>query len=228
MRFLGFKHGLLSGYVAGARGKSRRAIIQPGNRVQIILSQRTSAQLASAKVELLESRALIAFTPGPANLLNWITQLTAAALAEQVPHPKLATALDALLTGLDAGLDRRKAAAALAQYELLLLAESGLGLDLSACALGGAANQLTHVSPKTGRAVSDAQVPDAHWRAKLLPLPALFGGADRLAHEEEAALRLTGHFITRHFTASHLTQIRERAVKRLLSKPPADALRPCP
>ena len=43
---------------------------------------------------------------------------------------------------------------ALARFELTLLEELGFGLDLESCAATGVTTDLTHVSPKSGRAVS--------------------------------------------------------------------------
>ena len=44
--------------------------------------------------------------------------------------------------------------AMLVRWELGLLDELGFGLDLGRCAVTGSAEDLTYVSPKTGRAVS--------------------------------------------------------------------------
>ena len=61
VRFLSMQGGLRSGFVAGARGKAKRAVLHPGNRVELALKARAEGQLASATVELVESRALLAF-----------------------------------------------------------------------------------------------------------------------------------------------------------------------
>lgn len=200
VRFLGLSRGLLSGYVAGARGRGKRGLLQPGNRVALRLAARREGQLPTAAIEPLASRALIAFAPGPAAALSWLTELTAAALYEAVPHPRLAAALDGLLEALSAGLDGPAMRLAVARYELLLLEEEGFGLDLGRCALGGAADDLAFVSPRTGRAVSRAKVAGAPWAGQLLPLPpALLEGGAATAAQAQEALRLTGHFIARHW-----------------------------
>lgn len=82
-------------------------------------------------------------------------------------------------------------------FELALLDELGLGLDLSACALTGAVDGLAYVSPRTGRAVTEAA--GAPWADRLLPLP-------RCLFTEEApgwsdlvdGFALTGHFLARN------------------------------
>ena len=82
------------------------------------------------------------------------------------------------------------------RWEVLLLEEIGFGLDLAACAVTGATNDLAYVSPRTGRAVSRAGAGD--WADRLLPLPAGLAG-DALASPADilAGLAITGHFLTR-------------------------------
>jgi len=214
VRFLAFEGGMRAGYVPGARSKGKRALLHPGNRVSIVLKSRAEGQLPSATVELLESRALLSFEPQPAAILAWITALTAAALAEAIPHPRLARALDALLGGLSAGMEQTAARAAVARYELLLLEEEGFGLDLSGCALGGPVRDLAFVSPKTGRAVSRSRAQGQPWAPQLLALPAflLKGGTTRAA-DADSGLALTGHFLARHWLqGARLEGLRRRAI----------------
>lgn len=214
VRFLAIQGGLRSGFVPGARGKAKRALLTPGNRVALRLRARSEGQLAGATLELVESRALLAFEPLPAAILAWLMEITAAALAEEVPHPRLATALDAMLSGLSAGMGRQDALAAVARYELLLLEEEGFGLDLGSCALGGATDDLAFVSPKSGRAVSRAMASGQPWERQLFPLPAFLlrgGAADEKTVEQ--ALVLTGHFLAQHWLrGERLEGLRQRAL----------------
>jgi DNA repair protein RecO (recombination protein O) len=200
VRFLTAGDGLVAGYVAGGRGRRRRADIQPGNRVALDLRAKAGGQLATARLELVESRALLAFEPHAAAALAWLVELTAATLAEGVPHPRLFAALDALLGGLAAGLAGPALLADVARYELLLLEEEGLGLDLARCALGGAAHDLAFVSPRSGRAVSRARAAGQPWAGRLLPLPPfLLDGSAPDAAAARAAHALAGHFLERHW-----------------------------
>lgn len=227
-RFLSLHGGLRHGYVPGARSRARRATLTPGNRVALTLRARTEAQLATASLELLESRALIAFDAHAAAMLAWLTALTAQTLAENVPHPALAEALEALLAGLAAGAGTAAAQAWLVRYELLLLRETGFGLDLTRCALGGPADDLAFVSPKTGRAVSRAKATGQPWQHRLLELPAfLTNGGEPTPAEVRAGLALSGFFLLHHwhFDAA-AQQLRERATAAPPPSPlagPADA-----
>ena len=99
----------------------------------------------------------------------------------------------------DAGL----AAALLVRFELEMLNDLGVGLDLSTCAATGVTHDLVWVSPKSGRAVSrEAGAPYAD---KLLPLPAFLHRmqgtnvpASATLEELNNAFRLTGFFLDRH------------------------------
>jgi DNA repair protein RecO (recombination protein O) len=91
--------------------------------------------------------------------------------------------------------------AALARFELTLLDELGFGLDLGACAVTGDTEDLTHVSPKSGRAVSRAAAEP--YLDRLLELPAFFvDGGDAGAADLRAGFCLTGYFLDRHVWSS--------------------------
>jgi DNA repair protein RecO (recombination protein O) len=75
-----------------------------------------------------------------------------------------------------------------------VLEDLGFGLDLSSCAATGATHDLTHVSPKTGRAVSRPAAQP--YLDRLLPLPSfLTTRGNASPHDIADALRLTGHFL---------------------------------
>jgi len=104
------------------------------------------------------------------------------------------------------------------RFESLILAELGYGLDLAACAVTGVHEGLTHVSPRTGRAVSAGAA--APYLDKLLPLPAFLRDADSLGEPASwaAGLKLTGHFLERDaFGARHrpLPEARFRLAERI-------------
>ena len=90
---------------------------------------RTDDQLASLTVELVTSRAPLFAEPLPALALDWVTALTAAALPEALPYPRIYLALDAVVESIALAPAARGWALTLARYEQLLLAELGYGLD---------------------------------------------------------------------------------------------------
>lgn len=210
-------HGLQAAYVRGARGRRMRSVLMPGNLVQARLSARTDIQLAQAEVELTHSRGPLHREPLPAAAIEWATALTATALPDSQPFPRLYEALDGLLAAIEAAPAASGWGAALVRYELLLLAELGFGLDLERCAVTGANEALVAVSPRSGRAVSAAEAEP--YRERLLALPSfLLAGGAAPWEDIIAGLRLTGHFLVRDVLtdrAAPLLDARERLVERL-------------
>ncbi|HEV2818052.1 MAG TPA: DNA repair protein RecO [Allosphingosinicella sp.] len=121
--------GLQPGYVRGGRSRRLRPVLVPGNLVQADYRARTDDQLAHLSVELIHSRAFLLSEPLAAAGIEWATALTAAALPEGQPYPRLFEGLDGLLAAIEAAPSARGWAAALVRYELLLLGELGFGLD---------------------------------------------------------------------------------------------------
>jgi DNA repair protein RecO (recombination protein O) len=137
-----------------------------------------------------------------------------AALPERHPYPVLYADFLSLGEAIASAPDW---GASYARFELILLAELGFGLDLSACAVTGEAEDLQYVSPRSGRAVSAAA--GAPWRENLLPLPAFLWRPDAAppaAEDLRAALDLTGWFLAAHiFAGASVPPARERFIKRL-------------
>lgn len=117
--------GLLAGYVQGARGRSLRPVLIPGNVIKGEWRVRTPGQLASLVAEPLHSRAHLLSEPLAIAAIDWVTALTAATLPEAHPYPRLHSAMDGLLTAIELAPAARIWAGAVAQYETLLLAELG-------------------------------------------------------------------------------------------------------
>lgn len=129
VRALTREAGMIAGYVRGGRSRAVRPVLQPANLVAGEWRARTEAQLAGLSVELVRSRAPLYAEPLAAAALEWVTALTAVALPEGQPYPRLHAALDAMLAAIEAAPAARGWAVALARYEDLLLAELGYGAD---------------------------------------------------------------------------------------------------
>jgi DNA repair protein RecO (recombination protein O) len=209
--------GLVAAYVRGARGRRMRPVLIAGNVVEARLAGRTDTQLPQATIELIHSRGPLLSEPLPAAAIEWATALTATALAEGQPYPRLYEALEGLLDAVEAAPSANGWGAALVRYELLLLAELGFGLDLERCAVTGSNDNLVAVSPKSGRAVSAAQAEP--FAGKLLPLPPFIREGGRGSWEEiSQGLDLTGHFLERDVLTDQsqpLAEARWRLVDRL-------------
>jgi DNA repair protein RecO (recombination protein O) len=118
--------------------------------------------------------------------------VTEGALPEREAYPAIFRGLLHLIVHLGKG----NAVAELVLWECGLLGELGYGLDLAACAVTGARENLAFVSPKSGRAVSEEGA--GLWRERLFRLPPfLTGGADPNTEDLVDALKLTGHFLAR-------------------------------
>jgi len=131
VRLLTAQHGLVASYVRGGRGRRMRPVLIPGNVVSAQLRSRTETQLPQATVELAHSRAAILAEPLPAAATEWATALVSAALPERQPYPQLFDAMTGLLDAIEAAPAARDWGAALARFELLLLAELGYGRAVS-------------------------------------------------------------------------------------------------
>jgi DNA repair protein RecO (recombination protein O) len=127
VRLLTADHGMLAGYVAGARGRQLRPVLIPGNLVEAELRSRSDAHLPFARLELVASRGPWLGEPLAAAALGWVTALTAAALPERQPYPALHSALAALLDAICHAPSARGWAPALVAYQALLLRELGYG-----------------------------------------------------------------------------------------------------
>ena len=210
-------HGLQAAYVRGARGRRMRPVLMAGNQVEAALSARTDNQLPQATVELLHSRGPLLAEPLPAAAIDWATALTATALPEGQPYPRLYDALDGLLTAVEAAPAASGWGAALVRYELLMLAELGFGLDLDHCAAGGDNADLVAVSPRSGKAVSAAEAEP--YRGKLLLLPRFVSEGGSAGWPDIVdGLALTGHFLLRDVISDRATPVaesRHRLVERL-------------
>ena len=218
LRALTHEAGLVAGYVRGGRSRRLRPILVPGNLVALELRARTEDQLGGATLELVESRAPLLAEPLAAAAIDWTTSLTAATLPESQPYPALYSALSAVLDAIGAASSARQWAAALARYELLLLAELGFGLNLDECVVTGAPDNLAFISPRSGGAVSVGAA--AGYEERLFRLPPFLRGqsANPPLGDVLDGLIITGHFLDRDVLDGRnrdLLMVRERLTDRL-------------
>jgi DNA repair protein RecO (recombination protein O) len=195
------EHGLYHGMVRGGLSRTHAPVWQMGNLVRVRWRARLAEQLGQISGEVIHaSAARLLDAPLPMAMLASLCALADGALPEREPHPDLFLDLVRLISklSLDPQWGARGGMAALLRWECACLGAIGFGLDLTRCAVTGAQAPLAYVSPRTGRAVSDAGA--GSWRERLLPLPRLFidendGGtpADWLA-----GLALTGYFLANH------------------------------
>ena len=180
--------GLVAGLIKG--GRKKRAELTEGNIVHISHARRLETQLGTMRLEVLHNNAISVFdTPVKLHMLRYQCELMAALLPEDVPQPKFYDRTKTMLTSL-AGVDEPWKA--MAEWEVDILSAVGFGLSLSPeeavpCEVG---SPLYYVSPKSGRAVSQAMGRPYH--DKMLILPRFFGGQ---TGEILDVFALTGHFL---------------------------------
>jgi DNA repair protein RecO (recombination protein O) len=188
-------HGRHLGLVRGGFSSRMKPILQPGNSVTATWRARLDEHLGNYTVEALDLRASGFFASSHA--IYGIGHLAALMrlLPERDPHEQLYDALGAILDRLD---NASLAAPMVARFELRLLAELGFGLDLSQCAATGATEELSYVSPKSGRAVS--RIAGAPYAERMLRLPVFLRESDAMPAGRDLAdgFALTGFFLTRH------------------------------
>lgn len=185
-------HGRHAGVLPGGASRKRAASLQPGAQVDLVWRARLADHMGSVRVEVLRDRAALVMQDRLALLaLSSICALCRYALPEREPFPVFYAATCELLDALG----QRGWLRSYALWELTLLEETGFGLDLSQCAVTGATSDLTHVSPRTGRAVTQEGAGD--FAPRLLPLPALLVDDAVVADLDamQAALALSGHFL---------------------------------
>ena len=176
-------------WFAAGRAPGRRSSPAPGSR------RSGRARLADHSVA---TRTLEPERSGLAGVIDDPPRLAAlvsacavleAALPERQPMSGVFDATESLLDALEGDVWD----AAYVGWELGLLGALGFGLDLTRCAATGATAELTHVSPRTGRAVSAGAA--APYADRLLPLPGFLIGRGEASPEAVlAGLDLTGHF----------------------------------
>jgi DNA repair protein RecO (recombination protein O) len=187
-------HGRCLGHVRGGRSRRQRPVLQPGNIVQAVWRARLEEHLGHLTIEGLDLKAG-AIMEVPFRLAGLATLAALAQLLpEREPHRRI---YDATRIVLDAIENDDVWPALMVRWELGLLEELGFGLDLSKCAATGSVEGLSHVSPKSGRAVSFAA--GEPYRDRLLVLPAFLKttGAPAPAADIVEGFRLTGHFLAR-------------------------------
>lgn len=216
--------GRRSGLVYGGASRKKRAQYEPGNTVDLSWSGRLEEQLGRFDVaESTRQRASrLIDLPLALNAVASVCALLRGALNEgDHAGSALFDASELLLDQLD---EPDVWPALYVRWELGLLAALGFGLDLDACAVSGANDGLTHVSPRTGRAVKGSEAEDYVDRLFVLPNFLIDTQAPASPVDISQGLELTGHFIERrlfHAMNRDLPEARRRLAAKLAPRGPA-------
>ncbi len=192
--------GRYGGLVRGGRSRRLRPVLQPGNQIAVSWRARLSEHLGTFTVEPMEPHATTIMNYREALAgLNAACALLMRSLPEREPHERLYTAFKILLENFDKQEVWPKI---YVRFEIALLQALGYGLDLERCAATGITKNLTHVSPRSGRAVSlEAAEP---YKDRLLRLPQFLGGdAPSDLDDLAAGLALSGYFLESRLFHAH-------------------------
>ena len=187
-------HGLYSGLVQGGQTKKFRSSLQPGAQLVVAWSARLAEHLGTFQVDVESSRSNL-FMGEKLRLyaFNSVCSMLISFLVDREDQNALYIQTRDLIEHLENGKGWLKK---YVTWELLFLREIGFGLELSSCAVTGSTKHLSHVSPKTGRAVCYEVA--GPWKDRLLKLPnfLLFSNdlTDISASDALEGLILSGHF----------------------------------
>ena len=194
------RRGRARGLVYGGVSRKKRPLLEPGNTLELEWRARTEGNLGHFSVAEPDRQRMSKLMADPLALAAAaaITDTLRECLMEGEPKPGL---FEASIVLLDSLSDTDIWPALYVKWELGLLSLLGYGLNLDKCALTGSNDGLTHVSPRTGRAVKGSEAED--YLNKLLVLPAFLTDATAPATPDDigAGLRLTGYFLTRRLFA---------------------------
>jgi DNA repair protein RecO (recombination protein O) len=192
------------------RGK-KSLTFQPLSLLRLTWKSRIEDQLGTFTAETISPISTFFLNnPEKLNAILSATQLLTSLLPEREPFEDFFSKTLVFLDALSSDLWLEE----YIRWEALLLQALGFGLDFSSCALGGDVENLSYVSPKTGRAISEKKA--APWKDKLLPLPAFLykesacGKAD--TKDLKNGLILTGYFLQNHAMLEKLPLARGRLI----------------
>ena len=211
-------HGKSSGVVRGGQSKKLKPILQIGAQIDLTWKARLEEHLGSFQVELIRSRTanvmndrlLLAGMLSSATLINRFFPTgqvykefyeSSENLFDLLQFPDIWTL-------------------GYFKWELEFLETLGFGLDLKKCAVTGSTEGLKFISPKSGRAVSQAAAGD--WSSKLLPFPIAASGQVNSLEDISDGLKVSQFFLEKKvlvaFGMEHLPSARSRFISALERK----------
>ncbi len=204
------------GLVRGGISRKMRPVLQPGNHVRVEWRGRLSEHLGNYTVEAINSRAAELMDDRLSlSGLNALTAMCREMLPEREAHPAIFDVFQIVLENLT---DVTLWPILYTRWEVGLLSALGYGLDFERCAATGVNDNLTHISPRSGRAVSASAAEP--YLDKLLRLPPYMRGTSYASPEDILdGLKLTGHFLETRIQWNMnktLPEARHQLIERLL------------
>lgn len=207
-----------NGRVDGMIFRTKMAMPQPGDFVNISQKARLEQHMGTLKLETKKSHSSLQFFEVTrVYALKSMLEVLGILLPEHHPYLHLWEQINKTLGFF---YEKEKAIRSYCLFELVLIEELGFGLSLQKCAVTGTPDNLTHVSPKTGCAVCyEVALPYIN---KLLVLPEFLTNDAACANELDYlnSLILTGHFLTYHVSHNRaLPVVRQELMQKLRALP---------
>lgn len=191
VQVLSENHGKCGGYVNGATSSTRlRSILQQGNIISFNWQSKTDGQLGRFDIDLETDIAMrIIDIPKAILAVQSLCGLMDMFLPDREEHPSLFNGTCGFLNLLQ----NDQWPAAYIMWEMAFLKELGYGIDITKCAVTGVTDNLTHISPKSGRAVCEIEAEP--YKSKLLEIPQFLCGGALTDDDISKGLKLTGYFL---------------------------------
>lgn len=191
LHVLSENNGKCGGYVNGAQSSSRlRSVLQQGNIISFDWQSKTDGQLGRFDVELETDVAMrVMDDPRAITAVKSVCGLLDMFLPDREDHPALFHGT----CGFFNILTTDQWPPTYIMWEMAFLKELGYGIDMTKCAVTGTTENLTHISPKSGRAVCAAEAEP--YASKLLEIPQFLQGQGLADNDITKGLKLTGYFL---------------------------------
>ena len=210
-------HGRYNGYIYGAKSARNRGVLELGNLISIEWQSKDEEQLGRFDVELLKNYSVNVMDNSRKLLaLQSLCNLSDKTIPDREHHQSLYNSVIAMLDGFNNEMWE----AIYVYWEMGLLKELGFGINLESCAVTGTTENLTHVSPKSGRAVCAEQAEP--YKDKLLKLPNFLNPNPEDFQELDilSGLKLTGYFLQKRIFDNYnkpLPDVRLRLLEKYLN-----------
>lgn len=206
-------NGLYSGVIKEYSAKSR-SIYQIGNLVDFIWQARLHEHIGNAKCELIKSyTGHIIQDKVKLYAFNSLISLIKITFHERENHNKFFTIFNNYLSELTKQFNFRQ----YIKIELAILEAVGYALQLHECVVTQTTQNLSFVSPKSGKAVCTKE--GQLYANKLLVLPQFLNNPNlEITNVEKyQALELTTYFFNRYFFEGSLPSAREQFINYITS-----------
>ena len=202
------EHGRHAGFVHGKNKSRERNGLQLGNQVDARWRSRLIEQLGTYNCELIKARSAILFhDPIRLIAMSSVCGMCYLGISERVPCRDI---FDGVIRFLDVLEQGKQWYSLYVTWELELLSQLGFGLDLKSCAITGRPDNLSYVSPRTGRAATrEAAKP---YSDRLMRLPQFM--VDKKYSSPSFKDIIQGLTITGHFLERNLMQPQGRKFPR--------------